>query len=58
MFHGRCLLERVWPVANDAPGEGAMLDVIVLVAMVITAAAFAAGLIIQAGLPILPVYAS
>lgn len=32
-----------------------MLDVIVLVAMVITAAAFAAGLIMQAGLPLLPV---
>ena len=32
-----------------------MLDVIVLVAMVVTAAAFAAGLTMQAGLPLLPV---
>ena len=32
-----------------------MLDVIVLIAMAITAAAFAAGLTLQAGLPLLPV---
>jgi cyclic-di-GMP phosphodiesterase TipF (flagellum assembly factor) len=32
-----------------------MLDVIVLIAMAVTAAAFAAGLTLQAGLPLLPV---
>jgi cyclic-di-GMP phosphodiesterase TipF (flagellum assembly factor) len=38
-----------------ASGGLAMLDVIVLIAMAITAAAFAAGLTFQAGLPLLPV---
>lgn len=38
-----------------ASGGLAMLDVIVLIAMAITAAAFAAGLTVQAGLPLLPV---
>ncbi len=32
-----------------------MINVLVLVAMVVTAAAFAAGLTVQAGLPLLPV---
>jgi cyclic-di-GMP phosphodiesterase TipF (flagellum assembly factor) len=41
---------------QDASSRGlAMLDMIVLIAMAITAVAFAAGLTVQAGLPLLPV---
>ena len=43
------------PRQGAASGGLAMLDVIVLIAMAITAAAFAAGLTLQAGLPLLPV---
>jgi len=43
------------PRQGAASGGLAMLDVIVLIAMAIVAAAFAAGLTLQAGLPLLPV---
>ncbi|MEM7398804.1 MAG: EAL domain-containing protein [Pseudomonadota bacterium] len=51
----RRLIEQVLAVPHAASGGLAMLNVIVLLAMAVTAAAFGAGMTMQAGLPWLPV---